>query len=73
MKNVPDTYKIVGSISGVEYLAWVVRPEDKDLRDLINTSIGELKDSGKLKELQMKWFGFEMQTPDQGYLPPGAL
>lgn len=73
MKNVPDTYKIVGSISGVEYLAWVVRPEDKDLRDLINTSIGELKDSGKLKELQLKWFGFEMQTPDQGYLPPGAL
>lgn len=73
MKNVPDTYKIVGSISGVEYLAWVVRPDDKDLRDLINTSIGELKDSGKLKELQLKWFGFEMQTPDQGYLPPGAL
>ncbi|RUU60721.1 transporter substrate-binding domain-containing protein [Mesorhizobium sp. M2C.T.Ca.TU.002.02.1.1] len=73
MKNVPDTYKIVGSISGVEYLAWVVRPEDKDLRDLINASIGELKDSGKLKELQLKWFGFEMQTPDQGYLPPGAL
>lgn len=73
MKNVPDTYKIVGSISGVEYLAWVVRPEDKDLRDFINARIGELKDSGKLKELQLKWFGFEMQTPDQGYLPPGAL
>ncbi|MDX8460998.1 transporter substrate-binding domain-containing protein [Mesorhizobium humile] len=73
MKNVPDTYKIVGSIGEFQYLAWVVRPEDKDLRDLINTSIGELKDSGKLKELQLKWFGFEMQTPDQGYLPPGAL
>ncbi|TPI13418.1 transporter substrate-binding domain-containing protein [Mesorhizobium sp. B4-1-3] len=73
MKNVPDTYKIVGSIGEFQYLAWVVRPEDKDLRDLINASIGELKDSGKLKELQLKWFGFEMQTPDQGYLPPGAL
>ncbi|TPJ56636.1 transporter substrate-binding domain-containing protein [Mesorhizobium sp. B2-7-1] len=73
MKNVPDTYKIVGSIGEFQYLAWVVRPEDKDLRDLINASIGELKDSGKLKELQLKWFGFEMQTPDQGYLPTGAL
>ncbi|MBZ9988657.1 transporter substrate-binding domain-containing protein [Mesorhizobium sp. BH1-1-5] len=73
MKNVPDTYKIVGSIGEFQYLAWVVRPEDKDLRDLINASIGELKDSGKLKELQLKWFGFEMQTPDQGYLPAGAL
>ncbi|WP_296740745.1 transporter substrate-binding domain-containing protein [Mesorhizobium sp.] len=73
MKNVPDTYKIVGPISGVEYLAWVVRPEDKDLRDFINARIGELKDSGKLKELQLKWFGFEMQTPEQNYLPPGAL
>lgn len=73
MKNVPDTYKIVGSIGEFQYLAWVVRPEDKDLRDFINARIGELKDSGKLKELQLKWFGFEMQTPDQGYLPPGAL
>ena len=51
----------------------MVRPEDKDLREFINAKIGELKDSGKLKELQLKWFGFEMKTPDQGYLPPGAL
>ena len=35
--------------------------------------IGELADSGKLKEMQMKWFGFEMKTPSEGYLPPGAL
>ena len=36
MKNVPDTYKVVGSIGEFSYLAWVVRPEDKDLRDFIN-------------------------------------
>ncbi|MBN9219109.1 MAG: transporter substrate-binding domain-containing protein [Mesorhizobium sp.] len=73
MKNVPDTYKVVGSIGEFSYLSWVVRPEDKDLREFINAKIGEMKDSGKLKELQLKWFGFEMKTPDQGYLPPGAL
>lgn len=73
MKNVPDTYKIVGPIGEFSYLAWVVRPEDKDLRDFVNAKIGELKDSGKLRELQMKWFGFEMQTPAEGYLPEGAL
>ncbi len=73
MKNVPDTYKVVGSIGEFSYLSWVLRPEDKDLREFINAKIGELKDSGKLKELQLKWFGFEMKTPAEGYLPPGAL
>jgi len=72
MKNVPDTYKVVGAISDESYLAWVVRPEDKDLRELINKTIERLKESGKLAELQMKWFGFEMSTPFSGYLPEGA-
>lgn len=72
MKNVPDTYKIVGALSEESYLSWVVRPEDQDLRDHINKTIEGLKESGKLKELQMKWFGFEMSTPFTGYLPEGA-
>jgi len=72
MKKVPDTFKIIGPISDPAYLAWVVRPEDGDLRDFINVKIGELAESGKLKELQMKWFGFEMETPAEGYLPEGA-
>jgi polar amino acid transport system substrate-binding protein len=73
MKNVPDTYKIVGPIGEHQYLSWVVRPDDLDLRAFINDRIGELKDSGRLKELQMKWFGFEMETPADGYLPAGAV
>lgn len=72
MKNVPDTYQVAGPISEESYLAWVVRPEDGDLRAYINTKIEELKASGKLKELQLKWFGFEMNTPFEGYLPEGA-
>lgn len=72
MKNVPDTYKIVGALTDESYLSWVVRPEDQDLRDYVNAKIAELQESGKLKELQMKWFGFEMATPSSGYLPEGA-
>ncbi|WP_192255822.1 transporter substrate-binding domain-containing protein [Mesorhizobium caraganae] len=72
MKKLPDTFKIIGTIENPVYLAWVVRPEDGDLRDFINAQIGELADSGKLKELQMKWFGYEMELPAHGYLPEGA-
>ena len=49
------------------------RPDDLDLRSFINDRIGELKESGRMKELQVKWFGFEMETPDEGYLPTGAI
>ena len=41
--------------------------------DALVAKIDELNDAGKLKELQMKWFGFEMQTPKEGYLPAGAF
>lgn len=73
MKNVPDTYKVATQIGQSDYLCWLTRPEDLDLRDFINARIDELNDEGKLKELQMKWFGFEMKTPKDGYLPAGAF
>lgn len=73
MKNVPDTYQVATTIGEASYLCWVTRPEDLDMRDYINAKIDELHDAGKLKELQMKWFGFEMQTPKEGYLPAGAF
>jgi len=31
-----------------------------------------LRASGKLRELQIKWFGMELDTPAAGYLPQGA-
>jgi polar amino acid transport system substrate-binding protein len=57
---------------GFTYLAWVTRPDDKDLRDAISTTIKKMRDDGRLAALQKKWFGFEMKIPDSGYLPPGA-
>jgi polar amino acid transport system substrate-binding protein len=58
---------------GYTYLAWVTRPDDKDLRDAISGIIRKMRDDGRLGELQKKWFGFEMKIPDSGYLPPGAI
>ena len=73
MKNVADTYQVAAKIGESSYLSWVTRPDNLDMRDYINSKVDELNDSGKLKELQMKWFGFEMQTPKDGYLPAGAF
>jgi polar amino acid transport system substrate-binding protein len=64
---------VATTIGESSYLSWVTRPDNLDVRDYINAKIDELNDSGKLKELQMKWFGFAMQTPKDGYLPAGAF
>ena len=66
-------FELVGPISEKSYMGWVTRPDDLDLRDYLSAKILELRDSGKLDELQDKWFGFRMQIPDSGYLPDGAL
>jgi len=75
VKERPETFKLGGEIeTGVEYthLAWVTRPEDLDLRDFISSVIVTMRDDGRLAELQQEWFGFEMEIPTEGYLPPGA-
>jgi polar amino acid transport system substrate-binding protein len=70
----PQVYEIVGLLDNKrEFLGWATRPEDKPLREFINTKIKELRDSGKLDQLQDKWFGFRMHIPDKDYLPPGSI
>ncbi|MBB4003651.1 transporter substrate-binding domain-containing protein [Aurantimonas endophytica] len=76
VKQRPETFELVGPVqagSAYTYLAWVTRPEDTDLRDFISGVIREMRDDGRLGELQDKWFGFRMDIPDTGYLPPDAL
>jgi len=73
IKNQPDMFELVGPITDTSYLAWVTRPEDTDLRDYLSKKILEMRDSGKIDELQDKWFGFKMKIPSEGYLPEGAL
>lgn len=71
----PNNFEIVGPVipGRREYIGWVTRPEDTDLRDYLSSQIKRLRDSGKLYELQDKWFGFRMEIPDTGYMPPGGI
>lgn len=71
-KQRPDTFAQFVNIGSGTLFAWVAHPEGADLRDRVNESLIKLDESGKLDELQMKWFGFEMELPED-YLPEGAL
>jgi len=72
-KKRPGMAKTVGAIGRPDWLCWITRPEDLDVRDYINTIILKLRDSGKLYELHQKWLGTKIEIPDGGHLPPGAF
>lgn len=72
-KEQPGVFELVGPIGSLSYMGWVTRPDDLDLRAYLSTKIIEMRDNGKLYELQDKWFGFKMEIPDEGYLPEGAI
>jgi polar amino acid transport system substrate-binding protein len=73
MNERPGIFELVGKAAVVpSYNAWVVRPEDQDLRDAINAALLKLKQSGKLAELQQKWLGMTYDLPEKDYLPEGA-
>jgi polar amino acid transport system substrate-binding protein len=71
-QNQPDKFEIAGTIGKPFYIGWATRPEDAALRDAINAELKRMRESGKLAELQKKWFGYEMELPETGYLPAGA-
>jgi len=73
VKEQPGVFDMLGPIGSLSYMGWVTRPEDTDLRDYLSEQILEMRDNGKLYELQDKWFGFKMDIPEEGYLPEGAL
>ncbi|MEM6546847.1 MAG: transporter substrate-binding domain-containing protein [Pseudomonadota bacterium] len=73
VKEQPGVFELVGAIGDLSFMSWVTRPEDTDLRDYLSSKIVEMRDNGKLYELQDKWFGFRMEIPDSGYLPDGAI
>jgi polar amino acid transport system substrate-binding protein len=73
MTKRPGLYEVVGPVSDRIYTCWVTRPEDKDFRDFLNVEFKRLRDDGTLNTLQTKWFGYKMDLPDTGYLPPGAI
>ena len=61
----PGRYKIVSGIQDIEaYLGMAVRKEDESLLRFVNEQIQVLKRSGKLAQLQLKWFGGSQSVPD---------
>ncbi|HXM71371.1 MAG TPA: transporter substrate-binding domain-containing protein [Thermoanaerobaculia bacterium] len=54
------------------YLAWLARKDDasKPLIDAIDIALVKLTKSGKIKELQLKWFGVAVELPTDGVPAP---
>lgn len=71
IKERPELFEIVQPPFGPEtYYAWAGR-KDADSASLVqffSDGIEKLQKSGKLTELQQKWFGFTMEVPT-GYVP----
>lgn len=67
----PDMFALVRPAFGPEaYYGWAGRKDDnsKSLVEFFNQGLLKLQQSGKLDELQQKWFGFTMELPE-GVLP----
>jgi len=66
MKEQPGKYRTVGGIQDLKaYFGMAFRKEDTDFLQFVNEQFAELKKSGELAKLQIKWFGSTMETPDQ--------
>lgn len=71
-KQRPNTFAKLVNIGSGTLFAWVAHPDGADLRDRVNQIINRLEKDGTLAKLQMKWFGFKMDLPED-YLPEGAM
>ena len=72
-KRRPGVFAQVLNIGEVKLFAWVTHPDSLDLRDRLSEIILRLQQDGTLSELQMEWFGFEMDLPMEGYIPEGGI
>jgi polar amino acid transport system substrate-binding protein len=73
VKTRPEAFELVLPAFGPEaYFGWMVRKDDasKQLVDAVNASLVKLTKEGKLKELQLRWFGVEMNLPTDGIPAP---
>jgi polar amino acid transport system substrate-binding protein len=61
----PGVYKVAFTVPIYNYVAVATRKQDADLSAAIDAFLTEMRKSGKLAELQKKWFGYEMDLPTQ--------
>lgn len=57
VKARPEVFEKGQAVSGNGFVAWPVPKNSPELLKFLNGFVKHLKDTGKLKELQMKWFG----------------
>ena len=63
-EKMPGVFDVAIELPIFNYVAVATRKQDTDLSAAVNSFITELKTSGKLAELQKKWFGYVMQLPE---------
>ncbi len=68
-KQQPEKYRVVGTFGDKAYFGWVTRQGDTDLLKYLNDRLIKLKQDGTMRDLQTKWFGFTMDTPNAGFTP----
>lgn len=53
----PDVFEAGQAVSGPGYVAWLMPKDSPELLTYITDFMSHLRDSGRLAELQEKWFG----------------
>lgn len=65
MQDQKGVFKTVGGIANIKtFVGMAFRKDDTAFRDFVNAQFTEMKKSGELAKLQMKWFGATFETPD---------
>ena len=65
MRDQKGVFKTVGGIQDIKaYVGMAFRKEDAAFQKFVNDQFAEMKKSGELAALQMKWFGATFETPD---------
>ena len=57
VKKRPDVFELGQATSGMGFIAWPVTKGNDDLLNYLAGFVAHLRDTGKLAELQKKWFG----------------
>lgn len=66
VKKRPDMFRIITPPFGPQvFFSWAARKDaaSASLIEFFDAGLRKLNESGKMKELQVKWFGFEMPVP----------
>jgi polar amino acid transport system substrate-binding protein len=65
MRDAPGKFKLLPGVSDITaYFGMAFRKDDAALRDFVNGQLAQLKKDGRLTQLQQKWFGGTMATPN---------